>query len=275
MQFNLRLVPVSLQRSASRKSLFSLLAISALLLASSNAAEAASTKKKSTHPKGFVHDTAGDGVATAVASYGKGGTPKWIQYDWGGLYYYNRNEPEKARAYWMQALKEAEVAVPAERARNLSPRSAIACCELIRHLTYLVADTKFRPTPKTNTAANPSDGSAAASLAKLKAELKQSDSDWDWYERICNFATRAIGRQRDCMRAVYNQRTMLERQIVQNRQSAQRLEESMGIDKAHSQIDTRPLKWDGIPGGGNPFDRPNSNPTPVELRGGATPDPRP
>jgi hypothetical protein len=247
-----------------------------LIIRSADPALAQTIPKK--HPKGFVHDTAGDGTAAPppITSYNKGGTPKWIQYDWGGLYYYRKNELEKARSYWMESLKEAEQVVPAERARGLSAQTADACCHLIKHLLMFVEDSKFRPHRDTEYGASidsfkPNSNStnpAKSRLDGVKDSLKELQQDWDWYERVCNFADRAIGKQRDCMRQIYSQRGIFERKIVQTRQLGQQLEDTLGVDPRFSAIDTRPLKWGGIEGSGNPFDVPDSNPTPLKYRGG-------
>jgi len=267
--------------AVTKMSLLSALVVSGLILGQSDAAFAKAKKK---FPKGFVHNTAGDGVSAPVpAAYSKDKTPMWVQYDRGGLYYYNRNEVEKARQYWMAALRLAEQAVPAERQKGLSAKTAEDCCQLIHHLAFFVSDSKFKPKADSSywgtalTASHPNNSQALANPAQYnldntKENLRTMQQDWDWYERICNFADRAIGKQRDCMRQIYNQRSVFERKIVMTRQTAQALEQQLGIDLQHSAIDMRPLKWGGIAGAGNPFDAPNSNSTPIELRGGARPE---
>jgi hypothetical protein len=238
------------------------------------------TKK---HPKGFVHDTAGDGVQTPAPSAvgARVPLPKWQQYDAGGLYYYYQNQPEKARQYWMEALKLAEVDVPRERAIGLKPQTADACCKLCKHLLYFIDDAKFRPKSDASYGVNfagsgqgPSSSQASTNPAKyqldnIKASLRQMYQDWDWYERVCNFADRAIGKQRDCLRAIYSQREIFERRIVMTRQQGQLMEQARGIDLKHSDIDVRPLRWGGIEGGGNPMATPGANQVPVKYRGGA------
>jgi hypothetical protein len=239
------------------------------------------TKK---HPKGFVHDTAGDGAPPPPPNdYSKRPVPKWEQYDAGGLYYYQKNEIGKARQYWMESLKLAEYAVPHERATGLTPQTADACCKLILHLTYFINDVKFRPGADSNPwGIGQQKGTSISSslsttnplqyqLDNIKANLKKMMEDWDWYERLGNFADRAIGKQRDCMRNICSQRELFERKIVMTRQAGQQIERQMGIDLRNSQIDTRPLKWAGVEGAGNPFATPNSNPVPLKYRGGAQP----
>lgn len=281
MQFKL-----SERESKSGHMLTKMSLLSALLVVvvsvDSQSAFAKSAKKK--FPKGFVHNTAGDGVAAPVPqAYNKNKVPMWVQYDQGGLYYYNRGYVEKARQYWMAALRLAEAAVPAERAKGLSAKTAEDCCQLIHHLAFFVADAKFKPKYDSSyygsalSSSHPDNGRAVSNPAQYnldntKESLRQMQEDWDWYERICNFADRAIGKQRDCMRQIYNQRSVFERKIIMTRQTAQALEQQLGVDPAHSSIDMRPLKWGGIPGAGNPFNAPNSDPTPIELRGGARPE---
>ena len=57
-----------------------------------------------------------------------GGVPRWVQYDQGGTYYYSKNELEKARQYWLAALKIAEQVVPAEQAKGLSHATEKQVC---------------------------------------------------------------------------------------------------------------------------------------------------
>ena len=280
MQFKLSERKGERRYAFTKMSLLSALVVLGMVAGDSQAAFAKAKKK---FPKGFVHNTAGDGAAVPVpAAYSRDKTPMWVQYDHGGLYYYNRNEVEKARQYWLAALRLAEQAVPAERLKGLSHKTAEDCCSLIHHLAFFVADSKFKPKYDSSywgsalESSRPNNPGAQSNpvqynLDNTKENLRQMQQDWDWYERICGFADRAIGKQRDCMRQIYNQRSVFERKIVMTRQTAQALEQQLGIDLAHSSIDMRPLKWGGIPGAGNPFDAPNSNATPIELRGGAQP----
>ncbi len=235
------------------------------------------TKK---HPKGFVHDTAGDGKPDAPQATTVGikrALPKWEQYDAGGLYYYNLNQTEKARQYWMEALKLAEAEVPAERAKGLSPATADACCKLVKHLLYFVNNVKFRPDYDSSyvggalgkTAVSQGGNPLQYRLDSIKESLRQMYKDWDWYERVGNFADRAIGKQRDCLRQVYSGREIFEHKIIMTRQTGQQLERSMGIEFKNSSIDTRPMKWGGVEGAGNPFATAGSNPIPLKYRGGA------
>ena len=189
-------------------------------------------------PKGYVHDTAGDGappppLAAPVTSK----TALWIQYDRGGVYYYNKNDIPKARAYLMAALQNAEGVLPQERARGMSSGDAYDCCGLIAHLCWFVNNDKFRPV--TNQARQDAARAAANPLQyqldNAKDSLKQLYQDWDWYERVCGFANRAIGRQNDCMRKIYLERTLLERKIVFTRRTALACERQMGIpEKSHT-----------------------------------------
>jgi|GEM_PF-563971 len=280
MQFKLSERKCERVSAVTKMSLLSALLVLGLVAVDSQAALAKAKKKL---PKGFVHNTAGDGAAVPTpAAYSKDKTPMWVQYDRGGLYYYNKNDVEKARQYWLASLRLAEQAVPAERAKGLSAKTAEDCCQLIHHLAFFVADSKFKPKYDSSywgtalTASNPNNSQALANPAQYnldntKQNLKQMEQDWDWYERICGFADRAIGKQRDCMRQIYNQRKVFENKIVMTRQTAQALERQLGVEPGHSSIDMRPLKWGGIPGAGSPFDAPNSNATPIELRGGALP----
>jgi hypothetical protein len=230
-------------------------------------------------PKGFVHDTAGDGnpAVGATINYDANKTPKWVQYDWGGLYWYNHGDIGKARSYWLEAKRGAEIAVVAERRRGLSTTTANQCCELIKHLMLFVTDTKFKPGMDSSTYGfvnylgkkTSTDGSPQARLADAKTALREMMKDWEWWETIGNFADRTIGKQRDCMRTICDARSVFERKIVTYRQNAQRIEEQTGVPYEHTTIDFSPLVWGGVPGAGNPFNRPDSNPLPVAARGGA------
>jgi len=282
MQLKLSWCSARFKQNGSRAKTFALSALLAVSFVAGSYSDAMAQKKSKKFPKGFVHNTAGDGTPSAPAApTSSTSSPKWIQYDAGGLYYYNLKQYEKARQYWLEAMREAEVALPIERkATGLKPQSAAAFCSLEEHLSNFVEDVHYNPR-KTKTIGmtlglafgqNAPRDTTQRQLDATKASIRDMERDWDWYERICSFAIRTVGKQRDCMRPIYNRRTMLEREIVNARRSAQNLELALGIPLNHSSIDVRPLKWDGVPGAGSPFDTPNSNPVPLELRGGARPE---
>ncbi|HNN63529.1 MAG TPA: hypothetical protein PKH78_10835, partial [Candidatus Obscuribacter sp.] len=94
---------------------------------------------------------------SALMPKARKGSITFPTYDQGGSYYYHKGEYEKARQYWMTALKLAEKEVPAERARGLSQSTETATCSLIKHLMYLISDSHYKPGYYSNQASTPYD----------------------------------------------------------------------------------------------------------------------
>lgn len=180
------------------------------------------------------------------------GVHKFAQYDWGGLYYYNRGEIEKARQYWMTALQYAEQEVPAERQRGLKPDTIKQTCDLIGHLTLFIYDDKFKAKTRRNVeenfVGNPSDPQSYDKHAyeMKKLAFKDFRDDWRWMERLDSFATRALGKQALCLNRFRQQQSEFQVQDVNMRYGIRVLESRLGLrpDPAYD----RPLVSKGNPG---------------------------
>ena len=176
--------------------------------------------------------------------------PKFVQYDWGGVYYLERQEYAKARQYFMTALQYAEGEVPRMRVKGLKPETIKQTCDLLAHLALLAFDDNLKQkdvyTPREPTDRSPT------SLARYEYETKFADykqlrNDWEWMERLENFADRALGREAFCMNRFRQRQTEMQSKDVNARYTLTRLAEQLGISK--DPILDQPLKRKSISGG--------------------------
>jgi hypothetical protein len=225
------------------KSLVLLSIFAATAFASVPAAESAAKKRKARATN----------VAPAVAPAGdgavsRGGLPLWVQYDQGGMYYYTKNELEKAKQYWLTSLRMAEQIVPIEKAKGLSVGTEQYCCNLISHLAMFVSDTKLNPkgvayaTQGFN--ALPGAGSSAYADKRryaydaMAANLKMIREDARWFERIMVFAERTVGKDNSCLTSMKGTRAQIQISETNCKYTMSTLEKELNISQ--SAIDNRP-----------------------------------
>ncbi len=166
------------------------------------------------------------------------GVPKWVQYDRGGMYYYQRHEFEKARQYWLASLKIAEGVVPAERAKGLSKLTEQHCCGLLQHLMMMVTDTHLNPDKSERDAQNMGGGNPMKRQYDILAlQLKKVREDGRWLDRVENFANRAIGKEASCMRNIHNTRNQMNIKIENTNYTMSRMEQELRLSQ--SSIDYR------------------------------------
>lgn len=208
-------------------------------------AEAAQVKKTTTKTTVTTKKKTAQRASRAGVAANPGGIPKWVQYDNGGMYYYQKNELEKARQYWLEALRIAEGVVPRERAKGLSIKTENHCCDLITHLQMFVTDSKLNPRgvggcnmqPKAN--GSYSDPRRAV-YDNLAAQLRAMREDEKWFERIENFANRSIGHDNHCLDTMGELRKQQITQGMNIRYSMGRLENELKLSQ--SSIDNRPIQ---------------------------------
>jgi len=166
------------------------------------------------------------------------GLPKWVQYDHGGMYYYQKRELEKARQYWLVSLKEAEAVVPAERAKGLSIKTEQDCCNLLQHLMMMVTDSQLNPD---NSAKDAAGGGSIDSLRRqydlLALQLKKVREDGRWLDRVEVFANRAIGKGNPCMDSLDVVRGQMNIKILNTNYTMSLMENQMKLTQ--SSIDPR------------------------------------
>lgn len=136
---------------------------------------------------------------------------KFPIYDQGGYYWYHHGQYEKARQYWMTALRYAEMEVPPERARGLSSETETATCSLIDHLMYFLRDVNYVPGYYASQAASPgamprgettpfSDPNPLkVQLHNLQGQMRGFTEDLRWWDRVKSFANRTLGPGHRCM----------------------------------------------------------------------------
>ena len=188
-----------------------------------------------------------------------GGIPRWVQYDQGGMYYYSKNELEKARQYWMAALKIAEQVVPAEKAKGLSTTTEQQTCNLIDHLVMLVSDSKLNPKGAVygthgyggSVTANASSYADPRRLAydNMAAHLKMIKDDYRWFDRIMVFAERTVGKDNRCLTSMKGTLAQIKIGEINTKYTMSTLEKELNISR--SSVDNRPT-----PGNNN---NPNNN----------------
>lgn len=217
----------------------------ASLLNTASVNEAYARSKRSSRAPIVTGDVAELGVQTEVTPAPGEKVPRWVQYDQGGMYYYTHNEIEKARNYFLSALKEAEVVVPMERAKGLKDKTVMYCCNLINHLLFFVSDKRFKPKEIT---LNPS---AYTSTARFQYDsgantLKGIRRDSEWLDRVENFANRALGREHRCLWQINDKRKQLDILNQNTKWQMTLLEQQLNIGQ--SSIDRRPLNNGTNPG---------------------------
>ncbi|HND69293.1 MAG TPA: hypothetical protein PL112_20980, partial [Candidatus Obscuribacter sp.] len=203
---------------------------------------------------------------SALMPKARKGSITFPTYDQGGSYYYHKGEYEKARQYWMTALKLAEKEVPAERARGLSQSTETATCNLIKHLMYLISDSHYKPGYYSNQASTPYDlppgiqplrdpDPRKVQLYNLRAQMRGFEADAQWWERLKVFAKRALGDGHRCM---YQPMEIMEvnRQykIVNTKYAIKTLESELGVQS----LDSKETPWSG--GYQNPTGKNGGNP---------------
>lgn len=206
-------------------------------------AEAAQVKKTTTKTTVTTKKKTGQRASRAGFAADASGTPKWVQYDNGGMYYYQKNEPEKARQYWLEALRIAEGVVPRERAKGLSVKTENHCCDLINHLMMFITDAKMNPQGLGGANLQP-----RASVSdprrgiydNLANQLKIMRDDEKWFARVENFANRAIGHDNHCLNTMAQVRLRQKTEAINIRYSMSRLENELKITQ--SAIDNRPIQ---------------------------------
>ena len=176
--------------------------------------------------------------------------PKFVQYDWGGVYYLERNEFAKARQYFMTAFQYAEAEVPKMRVKGLKPDTIKQTCDLLAHLALLAFDDNLKQ-KDVYTPREPSDRSPT-SMARYEYETKFADykqlrKDWEWMERLENFADRALGREPFCMNRFRQRQKEMQSKDINARYTLTRLAEQLGISK--DPILDQPLKRKSRSGG--------------------------
>lgn len=179
---------------------------------------------------GYVPSTGGPIAGRSI--------PKWVQYDRGGMYYYQKREYEKARQYWLAALKIAEGVVPAERAKGLSKLTEQHCCGLLQHLMMLVTDSQLNPDDSERQAQNMGGGDPMRRQYDVLAlQVKKIRRDASWLDRVENFANRAIGKEAYCMRNLHNTRNQMNIKIENTNYTMSRMEQQLKLSQ--SSIDYR------------------------------------
>lgn len=230
--------------SVKLKSLVLVSIFAATAFASVPAAESASNKRKARAtpvPNGAQAPYRGGMVSP-------GGLPRWVQYDQGGTYYYGKNELEKARQYWLAALKIAEQVVPAEKAKGLSNATEKQVCDLIAHLVMFISDSKlnpkgavyFSPGSAASAAINSSAYSDPRRLAydNMAAHLKQIRGDYRWLDRIMVFAERTVGKDNRCLTTMKETHRQMEITEINTKYMMTNLERELNLSQ--SSIDNRP-----------------------------------
>ncbi|MBP6351218.1 MAG: hypothetical protein KA392_16835 [Candidatus Obscuribacter sp.] len=173
---------------------------------------------------------------------------KFPIYDQGGSYWYARKQYEKARQYWMTALRFAEQEVPPERARGLSSETESATVKLIDHLMYFIRDVNYVPGYYSTQAATPLDrprGEATnftdpdqrkVMLHNLQGQMRGFQEDLRWWERVKSFSKRALGEGHKCM---YHWTQVMEQvdfhyKVVNTRGAIMDLERQLNVKTAES-----------------------------------------
>lgn len=229
--------------SVKLKSLVLVSIFAATAFASVPAAESAAKKRKARATNAAPAVVPGSGGAVS-----RSGLPVWVQYDQGGMYYYSKNELEKARQYWLAALKIAEQVVPAEKAKGLSTTTEQQTCNLIDHLVMFVSDSKLNP----KGAIYGSQGYAGSSTVSasaysdpkrmaydnMAAHLKMINQDYRWLDRILVFAERTVGKDNRCLTSMKGTIAQIKLSEVNTKYTMSTLEKELNISR--SSIDNRP-----------------------------------
>lgn len=177
-----------------------------------------------------------------------GGVPRWVQYDQGGMYYYSKNEFEKAKQYWMASLKIAEQVVPAEKAKGLSVATEQNACNLINHLAMIVSDSKLNPKGAVYGTQGynglPNSGSSNQDPRRLAydsmvAHMRMMKEDSRWFDRIMVFADRSVGRDNRCLTSMKGTRAQMAISEENCKYTMSNLERELNIAK--SSIDNKPI----------------------------------
>lgn len=235
--------------------LYSSFAFSLILPLALLTASAASAADKGDYEKKVGKKYPGKSIEqmSAMMPKARKGAITFPTYDQGGAYYYHKGEYEKARQYWMTALKLAEREVPPERARGLSQSTETATCNLIKHLMYLIRDSHYKPGYYASQAATPYElppgvqplrdpDPRKVQLHNLKAQMRVFQEDLQWYERIKVFAKRTLGEGHRCM--YQNMEWMdvhFNYKIVNTRYAIQTLESNLGVES----LDSKQTPWSG------------------------------
>jgi hypothetical protein len=177
-----------------------------------------------------------------------GGVPRWVQYDQGGMYYYSRNELEKAKQYWLASLKLAEQAVPAEKAKGLSVTTEQNACNLINHLAMFVSDTKLNPNGAVygsqgysglpNSVASSQDPRRLA-YDSMVAHLRTMKEDARWLDRVMVFAERTVGKDNRCLASMKGTRGQMAISEQNCKYTMANLERELNIGR--SSVDSKPI----------------------------------
>ncbi|CAN5475092.1 hypothetical protein BH11CYA1_BH11CYA1_19980 [soil metagenome] len=178
----------------------------------------------------------------------RGGIPAWVQYDNGGMYYYTRNELEKAKQYWLASLKIAEQVVPPEAKKGLSITTEGQVCSLLNHLTMFVSDSKLNPKGSTYDGSNSSNLSAGGSFhsnAKrnaydaMVAHLRLLKEDNQWFDRIITFAERSVGKDNRCLTSLKTTQAQMKISEINCKYTMTNLEKELAITR--SNVDPKPI----------------------------------
>jgi len=214
---------------------------SATIFASGSAADAAQKRKARA-------TTAPASNAASGRVGARGGIPLWVQYDQGGMYYYSKNELEKAKQYWLQSLKMAEQVVPAEKAKGLSVATEQNACNLINHLAMFVSDSKLNPKGAIygsqgynglpNSSSSTQDPRRLAYDAMV-AHMRMMKEDSRWFDRIMVFADRSVGRENRCLTSMKGTRAQMAISEENCKFTMANLERELNIAK--SSIDNKPI----------------------------------
>lgn len=171
--------------------------------------------------------------------------PRWVQYDQGGMYYLSKGEIEKARNYFLSALKEAEAVVPRERATGLKDKTVFYCCNLINHLQMFIGDKRFKAPERTLNAAsyrNPLQFQYDVAADQLKRIRTESE----WLDRVESFANRALGKEHRCLQSLLGSRKRLDIDNQNTKFQMTQIEQQLRMTQ--SAIDRRPLNNGTSPG---------------------------
>ncbi len=173
---------------------------------------------------------------------------KFPIYDQGGSYWYAHKQYEKARQYWMTALRYAEQEVPPERARGLSSETESATVALIDHLMYFIRDVHYVPGYYSTQMASPLDRPRGETtnyvdpdqrkvmLHNLQGQMRGFQDDLRWWERVKSFAKRALG---EGHRSMYHWTQVMEQvdfhyKVINTRMAIVDLEKQLNVKTAES-----------------------------------------
>lgn len=213
-----------------------LVAVSFLLIGATPAHCKAKPKVRQAKALTTTDSTNPGGIAASAGN----GLPRWVQYDNGGMYYLNRGEVEKARNYFLSALREAESVVPKERATGLKDTTVLYTCNLLNHLKLFVTDARLHGKAEANSLSPAAyNNPQRYQYDVYAASLRQIRRDSEWLDRVEAFANRALGKEHRCLYEINGVRKQLDIANQNTKFSMSQLEQVLKMSQ--SSIDRRPL----------------------------------